>query len=171
MVLSQDDVKSIDYFKYYFDKSNKKDNYIPIIELNLNVKCDKEALYKVGEGGIDLTFSTGGKVPIFYSQVARIAFTPTGTPEKTIYSNIIRGTYKPDNDIRIEFKGAGNTNLYYKDVRFGIWPGGGYPVDNVPLTKINAGSIMLCILHFSDDVYIPIKLSYSFYSYTWDFSG
>ena len=171
MVLSQNDVKSIDYFKYYFDESNKKDNYIPIIELNLNVKCNKDLDYQIGRGGIDLIFSTGGKVPIFYSQVARIAFTPTGTPEKTIYSNIISGTYKPDNDIRIEFKGSGKANLYYKDVRFGIWPGGGYPADDVSLNKINAGAIMICILHFSDDVYMAMNLSYYFYSDTWTFSG
>ena len=170
MALSQDDVKSIDYFKYYFDESNKKDNYIPIIELNLNVKCDKDANYKVGEGGIDLTFSTGGKVPIFYSQITRLAMTPTGTPTPTTYNNIISGTYNPDNDVRIEFKGTNNTNLYYKDNRFPIWPGGGYPID-VPLNKISMGAIMLCILHFSDDVYIPVRLSHYFYSYTWDFSG
>lgn len=170
MVLSQDDVKSIDYFKYYFDKSNKKDNYIPIIELNLNVKCNKGTGYQIGRDGIDLIFSTGGKVPIFYSQVARIAFTPTGTPEKTIYSNIISGTYNPDNDIKIKFNGSHDTYLYYKDVEFVIWPGGGYPVNDVPLTKISAGAIMLCILHFSDDVYIPINLSY-FFAPTWNFSG
>lgn len=169
MALSQNDVKSIDYFKYYFDETNKKDNYIPIIELNLNVKCNKEAIYQVGKGGIDLTFSTGGKVPVFYSQVTRLAMTPTGTPQPTTYSNIISGIYNPDNDVRIEFKGT-NTNLYYKNERFVIWPGGGYPID-VPLNKISMGAIMLCILHFSDDVYIPINLSYYFYSYTWDFSG
>ena len=164
-VLSQDDVKSVDYFKYYFDKSNKKDNYIPIIELNLNVKCNKEESYQIGSDGIDLTFSTGGKVPIFYSQVARLAMTPTGTPTKTVYSNIISGTYNPDNDIRIEFKGAGvNTNLYYKNNRFHLWKGGGYPIDdsNIPLNGINAGATMLCILHFSDDVYILMETCYYF---------
>lgn len=171
IVLSQEDVKSIDYFKYYFDKSNKKDNYIPIIELNLNVKCNKGTSYQIGEGGIDLTFSTGGKVPIFYSQVGRFAMTPTGTPEITTYSNIITGTYNPDNDTRIEIKGAHDNNLYYKDIEFSLWPGGGYPVDRVPLNKINAGAVMLCILHFSDDVYTIFNLSYYFYPDNWNFSG
>lgn len=169
IVLSQDNVKSIDYFKYYFDESNKKDNYIPIIELNLDVKCDKGTSYQIGSGGIDITFSTGGKIPIFYSQVAKIALTPTGTPEKTIYSNIISGTYNPDNDIRIKFNGSRDTYLYYKDLEFVLWPGGGYPVNDIAFNKINAGAIMLCILHFSDDVYVMLNASY--FIYQWDVSG